>query len=92
MNLYTSIINTYFNSRIDSVFYKTKEQLGTTFSGVELLRDLDFLGLIDVQSLKDALFQELNEDPCLVINTEPSTLIEPLKLQMVKNNFYLTII
>lgn len=90
LNLYISIINTYFNSRVDSVFYKTKEELGTTFSGVELLRNLDFLGLIDVQSLKDALFKELNEDPCLVINTEPSTLIEPLKLQMVKNNFYLT--
>lgn len=90
LNLYKSIINIYLNSRGNSVFTKSKLQLGTTFSGVELLRDLDFLGLIDVQNLKDTLFQELNDDPCLVINTEPSTLIEPLKLQMVKNNFYLT--
>ena len=90
LNLYKSVIDIYFNARKNSVFTKSKQELGTTFSGVELLRDLDFLGLIDVQNLKDTLFQELNDDPCLVINTEASTLIEPLKLQMVKNNFYLT--
>lgn len=90
LSLYKSVIDIYFNARENSVFTKSKQELGTTFSGVDLLRDLDFLGLIDVQNLKDTLFQELNDDPCLVINTEPSTLIEPLKLQMVKNNFYLT--
>jgi len=90
LNLYKSVIDICFNARKNSIFTKSKQELGTTFSGVDLLRDLDFLGLIDVQNLKDTLFQELNDDPCLVINTESSTLIEPLKLQMVKNNFYLT--
>lgn len=87
--LYRKLINQFFISYEDSVFIKTKTELGTNFSGAELLRDLDFLGLVDVQNLKDTLFKELNEDPCLVINTEQNTLIEPLKLQMVKNNFYL---
>ena len=55
LSAYKHLIKTFIFSYNNSVYTKTAEQLGTTFSGAALLQNTDFFKLIDVQGVKDAL-------------------------------------
>ncbi len=90
LTLYKNTTKSFFNSYTNSVFTKTKEELGTTFSGTQLLENLNFLGLVDVQGLKDEIFDNFKNDTCLVMDIEPDPEMHPLRLQIVKGNFYLS--
>lgn len=90
LTLYKNITKSFFNSYTNSIFLKTKEELGTTFSGIQLLENLNFLGLVDVQGLKDEIFNNFKNDTCLVMDTEPDPDMHPMRLQIVKGNFYLS--
>ena len=90
LTLYKNITKVFFNSYTNSVFTKSKEELGTTFSGTQLLEKLNFLGIVDVQGLKDDIFNSFKNDTCTVVDAEPDPEMHPLRLQIVKGNFYLS--
>jgi hypothetical protein len=89
LNTYKDIDKKFFNSYQDSVFTKTKTELGTDFDGVSLLGNLNFLGIVNIEELKEQIFNNFSNDPCLVIDTEPDPEIHPLRVEMIKGNYYL---
>ena len=90
LNTYSNLIQLFIKSQSNSVFLKTKEQLGTDFDGGQLFRSLNFFSVLDIPQLKDEVLNLFNNNPCLVVNTQPSTVVEPLRAQMIKANLYLS--
>jgi len=88
--VYKNITKIFFNSGTESIFTKSKEELGIGYSGLDILRSLDMLGIVDVQQLKDEVFNTFANDPCLVADVEPDPEMHPLRLQIVKGNYYLS--
>jgi hypothetical protein len=88
--VYKNITKIFFNSSTDSVFNKSKEELGISYSGLDILRSLDMSGIVDVQQLKDEVFNTFMNDPCLAVDAEPDPEMHPLRLQIVKGNYYLS--
>jgi len=90
LNTYSNLIKLFLNSQNDSIFLKTKQQLNTDFDGTKLFQTLNFFSLIDVQQLKDDLFNSFNKNPCLVVNTEVNTSLQPLQIELIKTNLKLS--
>jgi hypothetical protein len=90
LNTYSNLIQLFIKSQSNSIFLKTKEQLGTDFDGGQLFRSLNFFSVLDIPQLKDEVLNLFNNNPCLVVNTQPSTVVEPLRAQMIKANLYLS--
>jgi len=88
--VYKNITKIFFNSSTDSIFNKSKEELGIDYSGLDILRSLDMSGIVDVQQLKDEVFNTFMNDPCLAVDAEPDPEMHPLRLQIVKGNYYLS--
>lgn len=90
LRTYRNIIKLFFNASKESVFLKSKEELGISYSGLDLLRSLDWLGVIDPQQLKDEVFNNFAKDPCLSTDVSPDPEMHPLRLQIIKGNYYLS--
>lgn len=90
LSAYKELIKTFIFSYNNSVYTKTKEQLGTTFSGAALLQNTDFFKLIDVQGVKDALNKKMQDNPCMVLDTESNPQTHPLKIEMIREAFLLS--
>lgn len=86
---YKQIVKTCLNTTKNSVYSKTAQELGTSFSGASLLVNVDFFKLIDVQSVKDSLNKKIKDDPCMVLDTESNEQMHPLKIQMIREAFLL---
>lgn len=90
LDTYSKLIKLFLNSQNNSIFLKSKEQLNTDFDGGRLFQNLNFFSLIDVQQLKDDLFDSFNKNPCLVVNTQVNTSLEPLQIELIKTNLKLS--
>jgi hypothetical protein len=90
LRTYRNIIKLFFKASKESVFLKSKEELGIQYSGLDLLRSLDWLGVIDTQQLKDEVFNNFANDPCLSTDVSPDPEMHPLRLQIIKGNYYLS--
>jgi hypothetical protein len=91
LSVYKEMVKLYLKTGKDnSIYFKTAEQLGTTFSGASLLQNSDFFKLIDVQGTKDSLNKKLSDNPCMVIDTEPNEQAHPLQVEIIKEAFLLS--
>lgn len=90
LRVYKNITKIFFDSGTNSLFSKSKDQLGINYSGLDILRSLDMMGIVDVQQLKDEVFDTFANDPCLVADAEPDPEMHPLRVQIVKGNYYLS--
>lgn len=90
LTTYKNIIKLFYNSHKNSIFTKTKQELGTTLDGYQILQGLNLIGVLNIQELKEQVFNNFASDPCLAVDTEPDPEMHPLKLQMVKANYYLS--
>jgi len=92
LSAYKQIVKTYLQAgKTNSIYFKTAEQLNTTFSGASLLKNGDFFKLIDIQGIKDGLNKRMSDNPCMVIDTEPNQQAHPLQIQIIKEAFLLAV-
>jgi hypothetical protein len=89
LNTYKNVINTFFQSQNQSVFLKTKEQLNLNFDGGQLLQNLNFFDVLDIQQLKEEIINTLTSDPCLMMNIETNSTADPIQMELIKGNMYL---
>jgi len=89
LNCYSRAFQLFFTAQEESVFTKTKEDLNTDFDGPTLLQNLNFFQVLDIQKLKDDLLNDLNNDPCLVMNVQQPTTVLPLQKELIKTNLRL---
>ena len=50
---------------------------------------MNFFQILDIQKLKDDLLNDLNNDPCLVMNVQQPTTVLPLQKELIKTNLKL---
>jgi len=89
LDAYKNIIKYYFNSINDSIYLKTAQELGLSFSGAKLFQNTDFQNLIDIQKLKEEINKDINENPCIILDPELNEDNHPLKNKMIKESFML---
>jgi hypothetical protein len=89
LNGYSRLFQLFFSAQEESVFTKTKEDLNADFDGPTLLQNLNFFQILDIQKLKDDLLNDLNNDPCLVMNVQQPTTVLPLQKELIKTNLRL---
>jgi len=89
LNCYSNLIQIFSKSQNNSVFLKTKEELGTDFDGTKLFESLNFFQTLNIQQLKDEVSNSFSENPCLSMNTEVPTIVTPLQTQIIKANLSL---
>jgi hypothetical protein len=86
LNCYQQIIKTFIRSGSESVFLRNKT-IETNFNGLDIIKSINFLDFLDIQQLKDKVYNSLSNDPCILLDSKPKTSIHPLRQQMLKANF-----
>jgi len=86
LNCYQQIIKTFIRSGSESVFLRNKT-IETNFNGLDIIKSINFLDFLDIQQLKDKVYNSLSNDPCILLDSSPKTSIHPLRQQMLKANF-----
>jgi hypothetical protein len=86
LNCYQQIIKTFIRSGSESVFLRNKA-IETNFNGLDIIKSINFLDFLDIQQLKDKVYNSISNDPCILLDSSPKTSIHPLRQQMLKANF-----
>jgi hypothetical protein len=86
LNCYQQIIKTFIRSGSESMFLRNKT-IETNFNGLDIIKSINFLDFLDIQQLKDKVYNSLSNDPCILLDSSPKTSIHPLRQQMLKANF-----
>jgi hypothetical protein len=86
LNCYQQIIKTFIRSGSESMFLRNKT-IETNFNGLDIIKSINFLDFLDIQQLKDKVYNSLSNDACILLDSSPKTSIHPLRQQMLKANF-----